>query len=125
MNSTSARRGITSTVAPGNVAAARIPGDSSAGSGVSIPARYAASNRKPAYPLSARRNDEQGTVVLRVLVQVDGSAGKVIIKQSSGYPLLDGSARSAVESWRFQPASRNNVAIAEWYQVAVPFTLNN
>jgi len=61
MNSTSARRGITSTIAPDNVAAARISGDPSAGSGVSIPARYAAGNRKPAYPLLARRNDEQGT----------------------------------------------------------------
>lgn len=93
--------------------------------GASIPASYAASNRKPDYPMLARRSEEQGTVVLRILVQADGSAGKVLVKQSSGYPLLDDSARSAVETWRFQPASRDDVAIAEWYQVAIPFTLYN
>lgn len=88
-------------------------------------ATYAASNRKPPYPRLSRLNDEQGTVVLRVLVKADGTAGDVEIKTSSGYPLLDESARSTVQTWHFIPATVDSKPVAEWYQVAIPFTLQN
>lgn len=88
-------------------------------------ATYAASNRKPPYPRLSRVNDEQGTVVLRVLVKADGTAGNVEIRTSSGYPLLDESARTTVQTWRFNPATADGKPIAEWYQLAVPFTLQN
>ncbi|WP_019141831.1 energy transducer TonB [Noviherbaspirillum massiliense] len=93
--------------------------------GVSIPASYATSNRKPDYPALSRRYGEQGTVVLRVLVQADGTAGKVEIKTSSGYPLLDESALNAVRTWRFHPATSDGKPVAEWYQLAIPFKLQN
>ncbi len=92
---------------------------------VSIPASYAATNQKPAYPLLSRRQEEQGTVHLRILVKADGTAGEVHIKHSSGYPLLDESSLRAVQNWRFHPASVNNKPVAEWYQIAIPFTLRN
>ncbi len=92
---------------------------------VTIPANYAASNRKPNYPKLSRDFDEQGTVVLRVLVQSDGSAGEVQIRKSSGHELLDESARTAVRNWRFNPATSDGKAIAEWYQISIPFTLQN
>ena len=91
--------------------------------GVSLSADYAGTNPKPHYPLLSRKLAEQGTVVLRILVREDGSAGEVRIQQSSGYPLLDASALSAVKQWRFHPASMNRRPIAEWYQVAIPFKL--
>lgn len=93
--------------------------------GVSIPAGYAGTNQKPVYPLLSRKLAEEGTVVLRILVREDGAAGDVRIQQSSGYPLLDESAVSAVRQWRFHPASINRRPIAEWYQVAIPFKLHN
>lgn len=92
---------------------------------VSIPASYAASNRKPDYPKLSQRFEEQGTTVLRVLVQSDGSAGEVQIKKSSGHELLDASARIALRSWRFSPATSDGKAIAEWYEIPIPFTLEN
>ena len=88
-------------------------------------ASYGASNRKPPDPRRSRSNDEQGTVVLRVLVKADGTAGAVEIKNSSGYPLLDESARSTVQTWRFKPATVDGKPVAEWYQLAVPFTLQD
>ena len=91
---------------------------------VTLPADHAASNRKPDYPVLSRRNDEQGTVVLRVLVSASGHADKVQIRQSSGHPLLDESALNAVRVWRFRPATSNSQPIAEWYQLAIPFKLN-
>ena len=91
--------------------------------GVSIPATYAASNRKPDYPAMSRRYEEQGTVVLRVLVQADGRAGAVEIKSSSGYARLDESAKATVQTWRFHPATSDGKPIAEWYQLSIPFKL--
>ena len=88
-------------------------------------ATYAASNRKPPYPRLSRINDEQGTVVLRVLVKADGTAGAVEIKTSSGYRLLDESARSTVQTWRFNPATVNGKPLDEWYELAIPFKLQN
>ena len=92
---------------------------------VSISASYAASNRKPDYPAISRRYEEQGTVILRVFVNTDGSAGAVQIKSSSGFPLLDQAARDAVQSWHFQPATVDGKPIAEWYQIPIPFKLQN
>jgi periplasmic protein TonB len=73
----------------------------------------------------SRSNDESGTVVLRVLVKADGTAGAVEVKTSSGYARLDESARSTVQTWRFKPATVNGTPVEEWYQVAIPFTLQN
>lgn len=86
-------------------------------------AAYAASNRKPPYPRLSRANNEQGTVVLRVMVRADGTAGTVEIKTSSGYPLLDNSARNTVHTWRFNPATVNGKPVDEWYEVSIPFKL--
>ena len=90
---------------------------------VSIPADYAASNHKPHYPLLAIKHEEQGTVILRILVQPDGTPGDIKLQRSSGYPLLDTSAMAAVRQWRFQPATLNQQPIAEWYQLSIPFQL--
>jgi len=88
-------------------------------------AAYASSNRKPRYPRVSQANGDEGTTVLHVLVKADGSAGEVQVKQSSGFPLLDESARSTVQSWRFTPATVDGKPVAEWYQVDVPFKLLN
>ena len=91
---------------------------------VSITANYAAGNAKPVYPTMSKRNGEQGTVVLRVMVRHDGTAGTVEVKSSSGFPRLDQSAVDAVKTWRFNPATVDGKAVDEWYQVPIPFKLN-
>jgi protein TonB len=92
---------------------------------VSIPASYSASNQKPIYPNMSKRLGEQGTVVLRVLVKADGSAGEVEVKSSSSYPRLDQAAVEAVKTWRFNSAKIDGKAIDEWYQVPIPFKLQS
>lgn len=92
---------------------------------VSIPASYAATNRKPEYPRMSRQLEEQGTVVLRVLVRADGTAGAVEIRTSSGFPLLDQSARNAVQTWRFHPATQDGKPVDEWFLIPIPFKLQN
>lgn len=88
-------------------------------------ADHAAGNRRPPYPRLSRDNGEQGTVVLNVLVKADGTAGEVEIKTSSGYPLLDNSARTTVKTWRFKAATVNGKPIDEWYEQRIPFKLQN
>jgi protein TonB len=92
---------------------------------VSIPASYSSSNQKPIYPNMSKRLGEQGTVVLRVLVKADGSAGEVEVKSSSSYPRLDQAAIDAVKTWRFNPAKIDGKATDEWYQVPIPFKLQS
>ncbi|MEO6354131.1 MAG: energy transducer TonB [Burkholderiaceae bacterium] len=98
---------------------------SAANTGVTIPASYAARNRKPNYPLMSRRYNEQGTAVLRVLVNADGTAGEVHIRKSSTYPLLDQSALAAVRDWRFVAATRDGKSVSEWYEISIPYTLQD
>lgn len=88
-------------------------------------ASYAATNRTPPYPRIALTNGDEGTVVLRVLVTAEGTAGAVEIKSSSGHSLLDESARKTVQTWRFKPATVDGKPVAEWYQVPIPFKLQN
>ena len=93
--------------------------------GVSIPASYAATNRPPVQPARSLRNGEEGRVMLRVLVQADGTAGEVQVRTSSGFPMLDEAARSAVQTWRFNPATSSGKPVAEWYLVPIVFKLSN
>lgn len=78
----------------------------------------------PAYPPLARRRGWEGTVMLRILVGIDGRPVEVEVAQSSGHGLLDRSARDHVlRRWRFQPALQNGEAIRGWATVPVTFTL--
>ena len=79
---------------------------------------------KPPYPSRARDLGEQGTVIVSILVAVDGSVADAHVSQSSGYALLDGSALSTVKSkWRFKPARKGGKSVASWVRVPINFTL--
>ncbi len=82
-------------------------------------------NTPPQYPFIARRNGEQGTVRVRVLVTLDGYAGRVQLDQSSGSAALDQAALDTVKSWRFVPARRGNDTVESWVIVPIVFRLEN
>lgn len=78
----------------------------------------------PVYPTQARRQHMQGTVILRVRVDASGHPTDVEVEQSSGYPLLDRSAREQVlRRWRFQPARQGGHAVGAWGRVPIHFNL--
>ncbi|HKT27183.1 TonB family protein [Dyella sp.] len=78
------------------------------------------------FPTQALRLHMQGTVLLRVLVDESGKPIDVIVDRSSGYPLLDKSAREQVlASWLFQPAVMDGHAVKAWAQVPVSFVLQD
>lgn len=77
------------------------------------------------YPSQALRGHMQGTVVLKVLVDEQGVPQEAMVEQSSGYALLDRSAREQVlQGWKFQPAMVNGQAVRAWARVPVSFNLN-
>lgn len=75
-------------------------------------------NPVPDYPRQARRLGEQGTVLLRVLVNVEGEAASVQLSKSCGSARLDRAAEEAVREWRFVPARQGN--LKKEAQVIVP-----
>lgn len=78
-------------------------------------------NPKPAYPKLSERRGEQGTVLLNVLVAVDGRPREVSVKASSGYERLDQAAREAVLGWTFVPGKRNGAAVEMSVDVPIRF----
>lgn len=78
---------------------------------------------KPDYPRLAQRRQYQGTVVLQALVDIQGRVVRVDLIQSSGYAILDRSARESVRKWRFAPATRNGVAVEKTVEFPVVFRI--
>jgi protein TonB len=80
-------------------------------------------NPPPAYPYSARRQGQQGKVILRVLVNTAGLPSEVELRMRSGVPALDEAALEAVRKWRFVPARQGTQPVAAWVLVPIVFTL--
>ncbi len=80
-------------------------------------------NPPPAYPRQSKRMGEQGTVVVRVLIGLQGTAEKADIDTSSGFARLDHAALVTVQRWRYVPGKRMGAPEAMWFKVPVRFIL--
>lgn len=79
----------------------------------------------PPYPRMALRRGITGTVLLRVLVGIDGKPITVEIAESSGHRRLDAAARRHVlAQWRFRPAIRAGAPTQAIGLVPIEFSLN-
>jgi len=80
----------------------------------------------PAYPRRALQQRLTGTVLLQVLVDIDGKPLEVTVAQSSGHRELDEAARAQVlKRWSFQPATKDGLAVQAIGMVPVQFALKN
>ncbi len=80
----------------------------------------------PKYPRNALSRRIEGTVLLQVLVGVDGRPLEVTVSQSSGNHELDEAARSQIlKRWSFRPAMKNGQAVQALGLVPVAFNLSN
>lgn len=73
---------------------------------VSCPVRTA-----PKYPRISLKMDEEGSVIVRVKLDKEGTIAEASVKSSSGYKRLDEAAISAVKTWKCHPAMRDNTAV--------------
>lgn len=76
----------------------------------------------PDYPIDERNAKHSGTVLVEVLVNVDGSVGQVSIKRGIN-PVLDQKALEAVRKWKFVPAEVDSMPVAMRTVVEVDFRL--
>ena len=81
-------------------------------------------NPAPDYPAMSRRIGEEGRVLMKVLVTVEGVAAEVEIEKTSGSERLDKAAMAAVRQWRFIPAKRNNQPLSAYVLVPIKFALD-
>jgi protein TonB len=83
------------------------------------------SDRPPAYPEMARRRGQQGRVVLHVDVSAEGMPVTVAVVETSGFASLDAAAMTAVQRWRFVPATRGGTPVPAVAEVPVRFRLTD
>jgi protein TonB len=84
-----------------------------------------ASAPPPPYPRGAWRDGIEGTVLLRVLVDIDGKPLEVSIARSSGHRQLDEAARRQVlHRWTFRPATADGRAVQALGLVPIAFSLD-
>jgi protein TonB len=73
-------------------------------------------SQEPEYPPTSRRLGEQGSVVLQVLVDVDGRVLESKLVQSSGFDRLDQAALDGVKTnYRFAPGTVDGTPAQMWY----------
>lgn len=78
----------------------------------------------PLYPRMAKQRGLTGTVLLQVLVGIDGRPLEVTVSQSSGHRELDEAARAQVlKRWSFQPATKDGHAVQAIGMVPIEFAL--
>lgn len=76
------------------------------------------------YPPSARRLEQEGTVILKVLVDSEGRITQSAVEKSSGFPSLDDAARTAVTQCRGgKAATANGTPEDAWTKVKYTFKL--
>lgn len=79
--------------------------------------------RPPRYPMDSRRRHEEGTVLLSVLLGIDGRVAEISVARSSGFERLDRAALDAVRRWRWSPTRRAGTAVMVRGLVEIPFEL--
>ena len=77
----------------------------------------------PLFPAQSRRLGEEGEVVLKVLVDVEGRPAQVLVVRSSGYARLDDAAVQAMKAALFKPYVEDGRALSVWVQTPVAFQL--
>lgn len=81
------------------------------------------SGRAPRYPIESRRKREQGTVLLALVVGLDGRVMSIAVARSSGFARLDDAALDAVRGWRWSPIIRDGQPVMVKGVVEIPFII--
>lgn len=78
---------------------------------------------EPAYPAAARRLGICGRVVVKFLVEPDGSVAKLSIVEAHPRGFFERPTLEAVGKWRFKPGRYRGNAVATWVILPVEFRL--
>ncbi|PKN10513.1 MAG: hypothetical protein CVU72_00950 [Deltaproteobacteria bacterium HGW-Deltaproteobacteria-7] len=81
-------------------------------------------NPPPGYPEMARQQGYEGVVLVAAEILADGRVGKAVVRQSSGYAILDQTAVKAVRAWKFEPAKKSGIPYKTWAELPIKFVIN-
>lgn len=76
-----------------------------------------------AYPPQSKRLNEEGDVIVSLLIREDGTVGEVKVEKGSGYSRLDEATVEQVKKWRFLPGTREGKPAAMWITRKVAWKL--
>jgi TonB family protein len=79
----------------------------------------------PIYPKRALLLNQEGAVLLHVLVDDAGNINEIKIVQPSGFPLLDDAAIEAVKKWQFNATSKDGKWVKSWVEVPIKFSIQS
>jgi protein TonB len=80
----------------------------------------------PPYPPNARRNGQEGAVVLHIMISAQGDVTSATVSRTSGVPELDQTAVNwVIGHWKYRPATDNGVAVVSASDARVVFSLKN
>ncbi len=78
-------------------------------------------NALPEYPEAARASGAEAVVILKIVIQKDGSVGKINVMRGEE-PFLS-AALAVIKTWRYSPATMEGKAISTYKVVKIPFRL--
>jgi protein TonB len=81
-------------------------------------------NPIPKYPELAKQAGIEGTTVIKMLVDIDGTVSEVKILKSSGNQMLDQAALVAAKQSKFTPAKQRDKFVRVWVSRPFRFLLN-
>ena len=79
--------------------------------------------KRPHYPAESIKQEHTGTVSLGFLIAKNGKVKDSKVTTSSGHPLLDDAAQSALVKCRFKPATTKGKPVEAWTKVQYVWTL--
>lgn len=113
---------IQTTSAPTHaITASSRPAPKAAPSMTKAPVVKASLCREPDYPAISERLGETGTVLLQLLVGVDGRVSQSKITRSSGYDRLDKAAQLALSRCKFEPGEVAGKPAPAWAELKYTF----
>lgn len=80
---------------------------------------------EPAYPMASKRNQETGTLAMRIQIDAAGNPAHVEITRSSGHNRLDEAAKAWVATCKFKPQTVDGAPVAGWANQAYTFNLRD
>ncbi len=90
--------------------------------GPQVDPRFAAA-LQPEYPPSMVRAEQEGAVVIRVLIGTDGRVKEAVIVSAATNDFAEATKRQALRKWRFKPGTRDGVLQEGWRTMNVRFEL--
>lgn len=89
-----------------------------------VPASFDAAKCKAEYPKASLMNEEQGTVSMSFLVNVDGSVADSKLEKSSGFKNLDKAAMKSIAACKFKPGTKDGAPAQTWTKVDYAWKLD-